>query len=118
MLKFISFAGVMKPIVSAEPSLIDVRLLKAPAGYVIPLANYHATVGQKVTLTIPQLAHLTKVSSDQYDPNLLAADTAFRNDPKRLWLPSAESKYREGVARLRAYVAALDRGTGRTSQPG
>ncbi len=51
--------------------------------------------------------HLTKVSSDQYDPNLLAADTAFRNDPKRLWLPSAESKYRDGVAKLRAYVAGL-----------
>ncbi len=51
--------------------------------------------------------HLTKVSSDQYDPNLVAADTAFRNDAERLWLPSAEGKFREGIKDLRAYVAGL-----------
>ena len=51
--------------------------------------------------------HLTKVSATEYDPNLVAADTAFRNDMTRLWLPSAESKLREGVAALRAYVAGL-----------
>jgi hypothetical protein len=51
--------------------------------------------------------HLTKVSSTEYDPNLVAADTAFRNDMTRLWLPSAESKLREGVRALRAYVAGL-----------
>jgi hypothetical protein len=51
--------------------------------------------------------HLTKVSSDEYDANLVAADTAFRNDAFRLWLPSAESRYREGVARLRDYTAGL-----------
>jgi hypothetical protein len=51
--------------------------------------------------------HLTKVSATEYDPNLVAADNAFRNDMTRLWLPSAESKLREGVAALHAYVAGL-----------
>ena len=51
--------------------------------------------------------HLTKVSSDQYDPNLVVADTDFRNDAFKFWFPSAESKYREGVDRLRAYVDGL-----------
>jgi hypothetical protein len=51
--------------------------------------------------------HLTKVSSDEFDPNLVAADTAFRNDERKLWLPSAESRYRDGVGHLRAYVEGL-----------
>jgi hypothetical protein len=51
--------------------------------------------------------HLTKVSSDEYDQNLVAAETAFRNDPLKLWLPSAESKFSEGAQRLRDYVAGL-----------
>src|SRR5262245_53356921 len=44
--------------------------------------------------------HLTKVSATEYDPNLVTADTAFRNDMTRLWLPSAESKLREGTDAL------------------
>jgi hypothetical protein len=51
--------------------------------------------------------HLTKVSSDVFDRNLVDADTAFRNDAERFWLPSAESKFREGTRHLRAYVAGL-----------
>ncbi len=51
--------------------------------------------------------HLTKVSSDQFDPNLVAADNALRNDMEKLWLPSAESKLREAVKHLRLYVAGL-----------
>ncbi len=51
--------------------------------------------------------HLTKVSSNEYDPNLVAADTAFRNDAEKFWLPSAESKFRAGVRQLRAYVDGL-----------
>jgi len=51
--------------------------------------------------------HLTKVSSNEYDPNLVAADTAFRNDPGKFWLPSAEGKFREGIRDLRAYVDGL-----------
>jgi hypothetical protein len=51
--------------------------------------------------------HLTKVSSTEYDANLVRADTAFRNDMTKLWLPSAESKLKEGVSALRAYVDGL-----------
>ncbi len=52
--------------------------------------------------------HLAKVSSDEYDPKLVKADLAFRNDENRLLLPSAESKFREGIAALREYVAGLE----------
>jgi hypothetical protein len=51
--------------------------------------------------------HLTKVSSNEYDDNLMIADTDFRNDATRWLLPSAESRYRDGVRHLRAYVAGL-----------
>jgi hypothetical protein len=60
--------------------------------------------------------HLTKVSSDDFDRNLVAADTAFRNDAEKLWLPSAEGKFREGIKELRAYVAGL-KATPQTSKP-
>jgi hypothetical protein len=51
--------------------------------------------------------HLTKVSSNQYDPNLVIADTDFRNDAEKWILPSAESKYDDGVKHLQAYIAGL-----------
>lgn len=51
--------------------------------------------------------HLTKVSSNEFDPNLVAADTAFRNDAEKFWLPSAEGKFREGIRHLRAYIDGL-----------
>ncbi|GIW44892.1 MAG: hypothetical protein KatS3mg077_2174 [Candidatus Binatia bacterium] len=51
--------------------------------------------------------HLTKVSSDQFDANLVRADTAFRNDLLKFWFPSAESKLREGVRALEAYIEGL-----------
>jgi hypothetical protein len=51
--------------------------------------------------------HLTKVSSNEYDPNLVIADTDFRNDAQKWILPSAESKYRDGVRHLHLYVAGL-----------
>ena len=60
--------------------------------------------------------HLTKVSSDQFDPNLVAADLAFRNDAEKLWLPSAEGKFREGIRYLRAYKDGL-KTTPPTSRP-
>lgn len=60
--------------------------------------------------------HLTKVSSNEFDQNLVAADTAFRNDAEKLWLPSAEGKFREGTSRLQAYVDGL-RSTPPTSRP-
>ena len=51
--------------------------------------------------------HLTKVSSNQYDPNLVIADTDFRNDAEKWILPSAESKYDDGIRHLRMYVDGL-----------
>jgi hypothetical protein len=60
--------------------------------------------------------HLTKVSSNEYDANLVEADTDFRNDAERLWLPSTESKLREGIRHLQAYVAGL-KSTPPTSRP-
>lgn len=51
--------------------------------------------------------HLTKVSATEFDPNLVIADTAFRNDAEKFWLPSAESKFHEGVQALDRYLAGL-----------
>jgi hypothetical protein len=51
--------------------------------------------------------HLTKVSSNEYDPNLVIADTDFRNDAQKWILPSAESKYRDGARHLHFYVTGL-----------
>src|ERR1700730_9505406 len=51
--------------------------------------------------------HLTKVSSNEYDQNLVVADTDFRNDAQKWILPSAESKYDDGIKHLRMYVAGL-----------
>ena len=48
--------------------------------------------------------HLTKVSSNQYDPNLVIADTDFRNDAEKWILPTPEGKYEDGVSRLKQYV--------------
>jgi hypothetical protein len=51
--------------------------------------------------------HLTKVSSNEFDQNLVEADTDFRNDAEKFWLPSAEGKFRDGIRHLRAYVDGL-----------
>jgi hypothetical protein len=60
--------------------------------------------------------HLTKVSSTEYDPNLVVADTLLRNDETKFWLPSAEGKYEDGVAALNKYVSGLEK-TPPTSKP-
>jgi hypothetical protein len=60
--------------------------------------------------------HLTKVSSTEYDPNLIDADTRLRNDERKFWFPAAETRFREGVAALRRYVAGLA-ATPPTSKP-
>ena len=52
--------------------------------------------------------HLTKVSSNEYDPNLVTADNDFRNDPEKWVLPAPETKYADGVAHLREYVKGLE----------
>ena len=58
--------------------------------------------------------HLTKVSSNEYDPDLLEADTLFRNDAKKLWFPSAESRFSRGIRKLRDYVTGLRDGSQRS----
>lgn len=60
--------------------------------------------------------NLTKVSATEFDPNLRTADTVFRNDETKFWFPSAESKFRQGVEALDAYVAGLG-ATPPTSKP-
>jgi hypothetical protein len=60
--------------------------------------------------------HLTKISSNEYDPNLVQADRLFRNDETKFWLPSAESRFSDGVDALRKYVAGLET-TPPTSKP-
>ncbi len=51
--------------------------------------------------------NLTKVSSNQYDPNLVIADTDFRNDALKWILPAPETKYADGVEHLQLYVKGL-----------
>jgi len=60
--------------------------------------------------------HLTKVSSNEFDRNLVDADSDFRNDPERLWLPSAEGKFRAGIKHLQAYIDGL-KSDPQTSRP-
>lgn len=55
-------AGVTPPI-RATPSLIDARLLEAPGAYLLPVANYHARVGQKTTLTVRVARPIGRVTS-------------------------------------------------------
>jgi hypothetical protein len=50
---------------------------------------------------------LTKVSSNEYDNNLMIADTDFRNDARRWIFPSAESRYEDGIRHLRTYIEGL-----------
>jgi hypothetical protein len=72
-------------------------------------ANRQLGILQAVRETIRVMKdHLTKVSSDQYDPNLVEADTLLRNDARRLWMPSAESRYRAAIERLLAYIRGLE----------
>lgn len=58
--------------------------------------------------------HLTKVSSNEYDPDLLQADTLFRNDAEKLWFPSAEGQFSRGIRKLRDYVTGLRDGSQRS----
>src|SRR5262245_11019229 len=53
--------------------------------------------------------HLTKISANEYDPNLVEADRLLRNDETKLWLPSAESRFHDAVDALRRYQAGLQK---------
>jgi hypothetical protein len=83
-------------------------VLWGPALWADNNANRQLGIIQAVRESVRVLKdHLTKVSATEYDPNLVRADTAFRNDATKFWLPSAESKFREGNRALRKYVAGL-----------
>jgi hypothetical protein len=60
--------------------------------------------------------HLTKVSSNEYDQNLVKAEAAFYNRMQKFWFPSAERMLQEGVQALHAYGRGL-RATPPTSKP-
>ncbi len=51
--------------------------------------------------------HLTKISSDEYDQNLVQADNLLRNDAEKWAFPSAEDRYGKAVEHLEAYVEGL-----------
>ncbi len=52
LLELVLRAAHVQPAIEATPALVDARLLKAPGGYILPIANYQNKVGQKVTLRI------------------------------------------------------------------
>jgi hypothetical protein len=63
LLELVLHAAHVRPTIEATPALVDARLLKAPGGYILPIANYHNTVGQKVTLCIRIGEKIGKVTS-------------------------------------------------------
>ena len=63
LLQVVLTEAAIEPEILAYPALIDARLLKAPGGYVLPIANYNATVGQKVTFSVKIDRAITKVVS-------------------------------------------------------
>ena len=56
-------AAKFEPLINSNLLLVDTRLLKAPKGYVVPIANYNSEVGQKTTLSIKLDGTVTKVTS-------------------------------------------------------
>ncbi|HTU19999.1 MAG TPA: beta-galactosidase trimerization domain-containing protein [Gemmataceae bacterium] len=63
LLELVLRAAHVKPVIEAKPELVDARLLKAPKGYILPIANYQNKVGQKVTLRIRVQEKINKVTS-------------------------------------------------------
>ena len=55
--------AAVEPSIRAEPALIDARLLRAPKGYILPVANYQEKVGGKVTLSVAVGEPIKKVTS-------------------------------------------------------
>lgn len=51
--------------------------------------------------------HLTKVSSEGYDQNLVAAETLLRNDAYKWAFPSAENRYEDASKKIDAYIKGL-----------
>jgi hypothetical protein len=53
----------VEPAIVAKPNRIDARLLRASQGYILPLANYQGSPGQKVTLSVQVDRPIRKVTS-------------------------------------------------------
>ncbi|HEY7331038.1 MAG TPA: beta-galactosidase trimerization domain-containing protein [Gemmataceae bacterium] len=63
LLQLVLHAAHVQPTILAKPDLVDARLLKAPGGYILPIANYQNQVGDKVTLHIRIDDKIRKVTS-------------------------------------------------------
>jgi len=63
LLELVLHAAHVQPTISATPDLVDARLLKAPGGYILPIANYQKLIGDKVTLRIRMEDKISKVTS-------------------------------------------------------
>jgi len=77
LLELVLRAAHVQPIVEAMPALVDARLLKAPGGYILPVANYHDKVGQKVTLRIRMGDKISKVTSAYHGDLALKEDKGY-----------------------------------------
>jgi hypothetical protein len=80
LLKMVLQTAKVEPMVVAEPWLIDTRLLKAPRGFILPLANYNAKVGQPVKLAVRVPGPVGKITSAYH------GDVAFREEEGRIVL--------------------------------
>jgi hypothetical protein len=63
LLQLVLHAAHVQPVLSATPELVDARLLKAPGGYILPIANYQNRVGEQVILRIRIGDKIAKVTS-------------------------------------------------------
>jgi hypothetical protein len=63
LLQLVLHAAHVQPMIEASPALVDARLLKAPGGYILPIANYQNQTGGKVTLRIRIGEKVAKVTS-------------------------------------------------------
>ena len=68
LLQVVLEAASVDPPLRAEPALVDARLLEAPGGYVLPIANYHDQVGQKVTFSLRLDRKISRATSAYHGP--------------------------------------------------
>jgi hypothetical protein len=88
-------AGGVEPAIEARSALIDARLLEAVGGWIVPIANYHDRVGQKVTLAFRVGKQITKATSAYH------GELAVKNDGGRVILTIPALGYGD-VLRLEA----------------
>ena len=74
LLETVLKAANVEPLVRCEPRQLDLRLLRANRGYILPIANYEPTVGQRATITVNAPGAIKKVSSAWHGPLPLQRD--------------------------------------------